>query len=138
MSSTDESWRATYSALDTSTLLALLPVLREGMNKAFAWLKHEDEMNEESEEADTYSAKLWGEALALWDARVTEGDTEAREKLKELRDMVQETLGSQFARTARAKSDSRMQAFLWAHQQRELWIKEELTRRGLLPAFPPE
>ncbi|MEU7060758.1 hypothetical protein [Streptomyces sp. NPDC046197] len=136
MSATDEGWRIAYAALDSATLLALLPVLKEGKDKALEWVKHESQHHEQLEGSDAYTAQLLGEALAAFDARTPAEDEDARGKLGELRKTVHEILGGQASRTREAKADMRMSEFLWAHQQREQWILEELTRRGLLPAFP--
>ncbi|MBT2467418.1 hypothetical protein J7E97_05910 [Streptomyces sp. ISL-66] len=134
MAETNDGWQTIYGALDSSTLLALLPVLKEGREKALEMMKLEERSHEQSEGADAYSAELWGEALAAFDARIAP-DNPAREKLVELRDKVQQVLGEQVARTNEGKRDTRVQTFLWAHQQRELWIKQELARRSLLPTF---
>ncbi|WP_328787886.1 hypothetical protein [Streptomyces sp. NBC_00273] len=134
MADKTDGWQTVYGALDSSTLLSLLPVLKEGREKATEMLKMESRSHEDSEGADAYSAQLWGEALATFDARIS-ADDPARPKLAELRDKVQEVLGQQVARTNQSKRDTRVTEFLWAHQQRELWIKEELARRGLLPTF---
>ncbi|WP_439948431.1 hypothetical protein [Streptomyces sp. BBFR109] len=135
MSTTDEHWQAIYTALDTSTLLALLPVLREGKERATRMVEMDARHHQQMDGSDAYSAQLYGEALAAFDARIA-ADDPAREKLAELRDKVQEVLGDQVRRTAEGKRDMRSAEYLWAHQQREQWIIEELTRRCILPGFP--
>ncbi|GHG29667.1 hypothetical protein [Streptomyces zaomyceticus] len=134
MAETHDHWQVAYAALDSSTLLALLPVLQAGREKAMEMLKIELRHHEQMEGADVHTAELWGEALVAFDARIA-ADDPSREKLADLRDKVQQMLGEQAGRTKQAKSETRVHEYLWAHQQREIWIKEELTRRGLLPTF---
>ncbi|WP_073223103.1 hypothetical protein [Streptomyces sp. NBRC 110465] len=135
MSTTDEHWHATYTALDSSTLLALLPVLREGKERAAKMVEMDARHHQDMEGTDAYTAQLYSEALAAFDARIA-ADDPARKKLAELRDKVHEVMGGQVQRTAKSKRDMRTAQYLWAHQQREQWIIAELTRRGILPEFP--
>ncbi|MFC9703879.1 hypothetical protein ACFTWD_24660 [Streptomyces sp. NPDC056943] len=134
MAETHDHWQIAYAALDSSTLLSLLPVLQAGREKAMEMLKIDLRHHEQMEGTDAYTAELWGEALAAFDARIAANDP-SREKLAELRDKVQQMLGEQVGRTKQTKGETRVHEYLWAHQQREIWIREELARRGLLPTF---
>ncbi|MFB7238088.1 hypothetical protein ACFCXK_25235 [Streptomyces sp. NPDC056269] len=134
MAETHDNWQIVYAALDSSTLVSLLPALQAGRERAMQMLKIELRHHEQMEGADAYTAELWGAALTALDARIS-ADDPSREELAELRDKVQQMLGEQVGRTKQAKDETRVHEYLWDHQQREIWIREELARRGLLPSF---
>jgi hypothetical protein len=119
----DDRTVAVYSALDSATLLALLPALRYEAERA-------------KEESDTFErvrqaipAQTAGVAEALADAVVTKdrrsGDAGASGQIRRAGDDGE--LGKVLERLDRYRED------LLA---RERWIRIDLVRRGLLPEYP--
>ena len=121
----DDRTVAVYSALDSATLLALLPALRYEAERA-------------KEETDTFErvrhalpiqtaavADALGEAILTKDRRSGESHATAHQQIRRAGDDGE--LGKVLERLDGYREDL---------AARERWIRTDLVRRGLLPEYP--
>ncbi len=121
----DDRTVAVYSALDSATLLALLPALRYEAERA-------------KEEADTFErvrhalpiqtaavADALGEAILTKDRRSGESNATVHQQTRRAGDDGE--LGKVLERLDRYREEL---------AARERWIRTDLVRRGLLPEYP--
>jgi hypothetical protein len=121
----DDRTVAVYSALDSATLLALLPALRYEAEQA-------------KEETDTFErvrnaipvqtaavVDALGEAVITKDRRSSESGAAAPQQIRRPSDDGE--LGKVLERLDRYREDL---------AARERWIRSDLVRRGLLPEYP--
>lgn len=80
----DEVTEKLYRETDTSTLLALLPLLQSHRERASAEMKHFQRAGQELTDRDAELAENYGELLATLDAQVGD-DPKGREALDDLR-----------------------------------------------------
>lgn len=121
----DDRAVAVYSALDSATLLALLPALRYEAERA----KEETDTFERVRHAlpvqTAAAADGLGEAILTKDRRSGESNVPAHQQIRRAGDDGE--LGKVLERLDRYREDL---------AARERWIRADLVRRGLLPEYP--
>ena len=133
----EKPFESVYSALDTTTLLALIPVLKSEGSRALEILKHAEKMfiknpeqyAELSEVASETILKLEGAKTGSpdEDAALAEMQNTMRRLHQELRNDPEADRSFYLANAEYALEFS----------ERERWIRGELERRGILPQFVP-
>ncbi len=121
----DDRTVAVYSALDSATLLALLPALRNEAERA----KEESETFERVRQAipvqTAVVADVLAEVVVAKDRRAVDASASSRPQKRRSGD--DDELGKVLEQLDRYRDD------LLA---RERWIRGDLVRRGLLPEYP--